>query len=130
MIWSETPPTKAGTYLVYCGYGAADTVTLDDDLRLWIGGHPFHVSDLTGYLFGPPIPTPEVCAEIAKGGGIRDLVEDYADAVADVAREVERGLMLVEIPKSHDSEGATLAAIKRRDTLREQIDAAFGGDGK
>lgn len=66
-IWSETPPAKAGTYLVNCGDGVADTVTLDDDLRLWLGGYPMHVSDLTGFLFGPAIPSPEQCAEIAKG---------------------------------------------------------------
>lgn len=62
MIWSNKPPTTSGWYWVKGD--ASDEMC---PTRLHIDGswecHPSMV------LFGPPIPTPEQCHEIAKGGG-------------------------------------------------------------
>jgi hypothetical protein len=69
VIWSETPPTKSGWYWV-------KLTNRKDHFPVWTSGDKWVCGGILspermarGYLFGPPIPSPEQCAEIAKGGG-------------------------------------------------------------
>lgn len=62
-IWSESPPTKSGWYWVKSKSIGKEFTWEVDEQGL---GDLWHASEL---LFGPAIPLPEQCAEIAKGGG-------------------------------------------------------------
>jgi len=70
VIWSETPPTKSGWYWVKSR--GSDQVWIAERTRggVWdhvSGEYPTDSKASELILFGPPIPSPEQCHEIAKG---------------------------------------------------------------
>lgn len=70
MIWSETPPTKSGWYWVKARNTGSQFVRFRTDDGYWpFAGNVTPADDRMAryYLFGPPIPSPEQCHEIAKG---------------------------------------------------------------
>lgn len=73
MTWSKTPPTESGWYWVKIRGGKETIGELGcaGVLSHWFidGGWETAEAVVVDYLFGPAIPSPEQCAEIAKGGG-------------------------------------------------------------
>lgn len=67
MIWSETPPTKAGTYWIQQIKSGREFGSTLSESGEWDAYDGFWDNGTQLVLFGPPIPTPEVCTEIAKG---------------------------------------------------------------
>lgn len=75
--WSDTPPTKAGTYWVKTPLGDEEPIHLAPDGSWWYADHPNARADVGGCQFGPRIPTAD---ELAKLPG---LIESYGEACCE-----------------------------------------------
>ena len=67
MIWSNKPPTTSGYFWMRTKWKdevGEPVIYWWNGVFVWTGGANMDPKHL---LFGPPIPTPEQCAEIAKG---------------------------------------------------------------
>ena len=82
MIWSETPPTKLGLYYVkHRESGEVQPGCLDgvNWYFMWPYEDWFPVDCPDKFFFGPPIPTPEACAEMSDHAEVGALLAKCCD---------------------------------------------------